>query len=163
MVYVWSYTQGKSVAEEMNWPFYKATTINKQELFTKWACGRGGWMVAIGALGTGIDIANMVYIVYLGRPYRLTSFMQQTGRERRAGEIGDLIVILPSSGGGHGIFQVPQQELVSMYLVEVQNEAILTKYLESNSCRRAILARHLDGDLEGTNYIATNGILYNQY
>jgi superfamily II DNA helicase RecQ len=104
VVYVRSYAQGEDIAEEMDWPFYKATATHKQELLTEWASGSGGWIVATGALGTGIDIAGVVYIVHLGRPYGLTSFMQQAGRGGRAGEISDSIVILPSSGGGYETF-----------------------------------------------------------
>jgi superfamily II DNA helicase RecQ len=159
VVYVRSYAQGEGIAEEMDWPFYKATATHKQELLTEWASSSGGWIVATGALGTGIDIASVVYIVHLGRPYGLTSFMQQAGRGGRAGEISDSIVILPSSGGGHGTFQAPRQELVSTYSVEAQDEAALTEYLESRSCRRAVLARHLDGDVKGADCISTDSIL----
>ena len=86
--------------------------------------------MATGALRTGIDILGVVYIIYLGRPYELTSFMQQAGRGGRAGEISDSIVILPSSGSssgsssgnssssGRGQFPASRQELVNAYLVE---------------------------------------------
>jgi superfamily II DNA helicase RecQ len=164
VIYVRSYAQGESVAEEMDSPFYKATAADKQELLEQWAGGSGGWIVATGALGTGIDIPGVVYIIHLGRPYGLTSFMQQAGRGGRAGEISDSIVILPSSsdsdsGSGSGQFPAPRQELVNAYSVEAQDEAALTEYLESRSCRRAILARHLDGDLEGADCVTTDSIL----
>ena len=73
---------------------------------SQWASGSGGWIVATGALGTGIDIPGVIYIIHLGRPYGLTSFMQQAGRGGRAGEISDSIIILPgdisSSGSDSG-------------------------------------------------------------
>jgi superfamily II DNA helicase RecQ len=162
VIYVRSYTQGESVAEEMDCPFYKATATDKQELLTQWARGSGGWIVATGALGTGIDIPGVVYIIHLGRPYGLTSFMQQAGRGGRAGEISDSIVILPSSSGsgsGRGQFPAPRQELVNTYSVEAQDEAALTEYLESGSCRRAVLARHLDGYVKGADCLRTDSIL----
>ena len=59
----------------MDCPFYKATATGKQELLKQWASGSGGWIVATRALRTGIDILGVVYIIYLGRPYGLTSFM----------------------------------------------------------------------------------------
>jgi hypothetical protein len=161
VIYVRSYAQGESVAEEMDCPFYKATATDKQELLEEWAGGSGGWMVATGALGTGIDIPGVVYIIHLGRPYGLTSFMQQAGRGGRAGEISDSMVILPSrgSGRGRGTFAAPRQELVNTYSVEAQDEATLTEYLESPSCRRAVLAKHLDGHVEGTDCLTTDSIL----
>jgi len=75
VIYVRSYALGESVAEEMDYPFYKATATDKQELLDQWASSSGGWIIATGALGTGIDIPGVVYIIYLGRPYGLTSFM----------------------------------------------------------------------------------------
>jgi len=166
VIYVRSYIQGENIAEEMACPFYKATATDKQELLEEWAGGSGGWMVATGALGTGIDIPGIVYIVHLGRPYGLTSFMQQAGRGGRAGEISDSIVILPSSSnqgrGSSARFPAPGQELVNTYSVEAQDEAALTEYLESRSCRRAVLARHFDGHLTGANCLATDSILCDQ-
>jgi superfamily II DNA helicase RecQ len=159
VIYVRSYAQGESVAEEMDCPFYKATATGKQELLEQWASGSGGWIVATGALGTGIDIPGVVYIIHLGRPYGLTSFMQQAGRGGRAGEISDSIVILPSSGSGSGEFSAPRQELVNAYSVEAEDEAALTEYIESGSCRRAVLAKHLDGYTDATSCIATDSIL----
>lgn len=106
--------------------------------------------MATGALGTGIDIPGVIYIIYLGRLYGLTSFMQQAGRGGRAGEISDSIVILPSSGSGShhsspAQFLAPQLRLASVYSVEAQDEAALSEYLESPGCRRSVLAQHLDG------------------
>ena len=154
----------------MDCPFYKATATGKQELLEQWASGSGGWIVATGALGTGIDIPGVVYIIHLGRPYGLTSFMQQAGRGGRAREISDSIVILPSSGSssgnssgsGRGQFPAPRQELVNAYSVEAQDEEALTEYLESSSCRRAVLAKHLDGHLDATSCIATDSMLCDQ-
>ena len=91
--------------------------------------------------------------------------MQQAGRGRRAGEISDSIVILPSSrsegGGGSGYrrFPAPRRELVNAYSVEAEDEAALTEYLESRSCRRAVLARHLDGYVDATSCLTSDSIL----
>ena len=165
IIYARSYMQGESVAEEMGCPFYKATATDKQELLTEWAGGSGGWIVATRAFVTGIDIPGVVYIIHLGRPYGLTSFMQQAGRGGRAGEISDSVVILPSSGGGGGgsgsssQFPAPRQELINKYSVEAQDEVALTEYLESGGCRRAVLARHLDGRLKEADCLTTDSIL----
>jgi superfamily II DNA helicase RecQ len=117
-------------------------------------------MVATGALGTGIDILGVVFIIYLGRPYGLTSFIQQAGRGGRGGEISDSIVILPSSSSSDGSrrFPAPRAELVNTYSVEAEDEAVLSEYLESSSCRRTVLGRHLDGYLEATSCLATNSV-----
>ena len=75
VIYVRSYAQGEEVAEALGCPFYKATATGKDELLRQWRQACGGWIVATGALGTGIDIPGIIYIIHLGRPYGLTSFM----------------------------------------------------------------------------------------
>jgi hypothetical protein len=54
--------------------------------------------VVISALKTGINIPEIVYIIYLGRLYKLTSFIQQARHKGQAKEISNSIVILLSSG-----------------------------------------------------------------
>ena len=166
VIYVRSYAQGDEVAEALGCPFYKATATGKDELLRQWRQGHGGWIVATGALGTGIDIPGIIYIIHLGRPYGLTSFMQQAGRGGRAGEISDSIVILPSSSsgsdGGDARFPAPQAALTSVYSVEAQDETALTEYLESTSCRRSLLAQYLDGISLATDCRATDSILCDQ-
>jgi superfamily II DNA helicase RecQ len=55
--------------------------------------GSGRWIVATGALGTGVNIEGIVYIVHVDRPYRLTSFVQQSGRGGRNGEVNESTII----------------------------------------------------------------------
>jgi hypothetical protein len=49
--------------------------------------------MAIGALKTSINIEKIVRIIYVSRPYRLTSFMQQSERERRNREVSKSVII----------------------------------------------------------------------
>jgi superfamily II DNA helicase RecQ len=49
--------------------------------------------VATGALGTGINIKGIVQVVHVDRPYRLTSFMQQSGRRGQNGKVSDSTII----------------------------------------------------------------------
>ena len=93
MIYVRSYGTGQVVSAALNCPFYKARAQQKGELLEQWRQGPGGWIVATGALGTGINIEGIVYVVHIDRPYGLTSFAQQSGRGGRNGEISDSIVV----------------------------------------------------------------------
>ena len=138
--------------------------IDKQELLRQWASGHSGQIIAIGVLGTRINIPGVVYIIYLSQLYRLTSFIQQVGRGGQASEISDLIIILlsSSSSSGRRKFEAPWQELTNIYLVEAQDKAILTEYLESYGYWRAILAKYLDSYSKETSYLAIDSILYDQ-
>jgi superfamily II DNA helicase RecQ len=62
VVYVRSYAQGEQVAEDLDCAFYKATATDKQEVLQQWI-SHGGWLVATGALGTGIDIPGIIYVL----------------------------------------------------------------------------------------------------
>jgi superfamily II DNA helicase RecQ len=75
VIYVRNYIHGESIAEEIHYPFYKATATDKQELLEQWTNGSSSWIIATGALGTGINIPGVIYIIYLGQPYGLTNFM----------------------------------------------------------------------------------------
>jgi superfamily II DNA helicase RecQ len=89
--------------------------------------------------------------------------MQQAGRGGRAGAISDSIIILLSSSSRSSSRRFPalRAELVNIYSVEAEDEAVLSEYLESSSYRRIVLARYLDSYLEAISYITTNSILYN--
>jgi len=53
----------------------------------------GGWILATSALGTRVNIADIIYVVHVDRLYGITSFMQQSGRGGRSGEVSDSIII----------------------------------------------------------------------
>jgi superfamily II DNA helicase RecQ len=75
--------------------------------------------VATGALGTGVNIKGIVYIVHVDQPYRLTGFVQQSGRGRRNGEVSESIIITQV----HQTSRYRRQEILSAYLVEAETEA----------------------------------------
>lgn len=179
IIYVRSYADGERVVEEIGCPFYQATATDKQVILDQWARGSGGWIVATGALGTGVNIAGVLHVVHLGRPYGAISFVQQSGRGGREGMISNSIVVAGSSsnsdGGGSGrgssdgdgdgdgdnqrIFPAMHQSLLNTYSVEAEDEAILTRFLESSTCRRAVLAAAFDGHATGTDCFATRSVL----
>ncbi|OBT97655.1 hypothetical protein VE01_04421, partial [Pseudogymnoascus verrucosus] len=86
VIYVRSYDTGGFISKELKCPFYRAKADDKGEVLQQWIGGEGGWIVATGALGTGINIKGIVRIIHIGRPYRLTSFVQQSGRRGQNGE-----------------------------------------------------------------------------
>ncbi|RDW84227.1 hypothetical protein BP6252_01817 [Coleophoma cylindrospora] len=75
------------LSEELQCAFYKATAEDKSSVLDQWATRLGGWIVATGALGTGINIKGILAVVHVDCPYGLTSFMQQSGRGSRDGEV----------------------------------------------------------------------------
>ncbi|KAH8800934.1 P-loop containing nucleoside triphosphate hydrolase protein [Xylogone sp. PMI_703] len=104
--------------------------------------GQGkGWIVATGALGTGINIEGIRYVIHIDRPYGLTSFVQQSGRGGRSGEVSESIIVVnvkhtrPFKG----------EEEITAYSVEEVDEQAMTEYIQSRPCRRIVLGRYMDG------------------
>jgi hypothetical protein len=154
VIYVRSYATGEIIREAMQCPFYKARADDKGELLQAWmrSCG---WIVATGALGTGINIADIVFVVHIDRPYGLTSFAQQSGRGGRGGEVSDSIVIVrvQTTSGRR------RKEVLSEYCVEQVDEDAMTEFLQVSGCRRQVMAKYFDGEMEGADCRSTDSIL----
>lgn len=143
VVYVRTYAVGVTVSDQLGCAFYKATAMDKNETLQQWINGPGGWIVATGALGTGINIEGITEVIHVDRPYGLTSFAQQSGRGGRSGEISNSVIItrLESS------FSLRANALQSDFTVEKVDEDALTEYIQTKGCRRAVLAKHFDQGL----------------
>ena len=142
VIYVRSYETGGVVSRALECPFYRARAEEKGEVLQQWIRGPGGWIVATGALGTGINIEGIVYVVHVGRPYGLTSFVQQSGRGGRNGEVSESVIItrVENSSGRR------RSEIMSEYSVERIDEDAMTEFIQSKGCRRQVLGRHMDGE-----------------
>lgn len=145
VIYVRSYETGRMIQGELRCPFYRARAEEKGEILQQWICGAGGWMVATGALGTGINIEGVIHVVHVGRPYGLTSFVQQSGRGGRNGEVSESVIITRVEHS-HGW---KRSGIMSEYSVERIDEEAMTKYIQSQGCRRQVLGRYMDGEGEG--------------
>jgi superfamily II DNA helicase RecQ len=155
VIYVRSYKTGEVVSEALQCPFYRAKAEEKGEVLQEWIQGPGGWIVATGALGTGINIEGIVYVVHIDRPYGLTSFVQQSGRGGRNGEVSQSTVVtrVQHSRGWK------RREIMSEYSIEQVDEDAMTAFIQSAQCRREVLARYLDGDIKGTDCKSTDSVL----
>jgi superfamily II DNA helicase RecQ len=142
VVYVRSYTTGEMVSQELDCPFYKATADQKSEVLEEWRQGSGGWIVATGALGTGINIPGIIYVVHIDRPYGLTSFVQQSGRGGRGGEISQSIIVIRVDS----THSYKRQGIMSAYSTEQVDEDAMSEFVQSRECRRVVLGRYFDGD-----------------
>ncbi|KAK6591771.1 hypothetical protein H4I95_12059, partial [Botrytis cinerea] len=127
VIYVRSYETGRAVSDALACPFYRARAELKGEVLQQWVQGPGGWIAATGALGTGINIEGIIYVVHVGRPYGLTSFVQQSGRGGRNGEVSESIIItrVEHSRGRR------RREIMSEYSVEQIDEDAMTEFIQA--------------------------------
>lgn len=154
VIYVRSYETGGVVREALKCPFYRARADEKGEVLQQWIHGPGGWIVATGALGTGINIEGIMYVVHVGRPYGLTSFVQQSGRGGRNGEVSESVIItrVKSSSGWR------RSGIMSEYSVERTDEEAMTEFIQSQGCRRQVLGRHMDSEVGGSSCGETDSV-----
>jgi superfamily II DNA helicase RecQ len=154
VVYVRSYETGGVVSTALKCPFYRARAEEKGEVLQQWIHGAGGWIVATGALGTGINIEGIVYVVHVGRPYGLTSFVQQCRRGGRNGEVSESVIItrVKNSSGQR------RSGIMSAYSVEQVDEDAMTEFIQSAGCRRQVLGRHMDGEGGGSSCGETDSV-----
>jgi superfamily II DNA helicase RecQ len=154
VIYVRSYETGGVVSRALECPFYRARAESKGEVLQEWVQGSGGWIVATGALGTGINIEGIVYVVHVGRPYGLTSFVQQSGRGGRNGEVSESVIItrVENSSGRR------RSEIMSEYSVEQVDEDAMTEFIQSRGCRRQVLGRYMDGESDGSSCSQTDSV-----
>jgi superfamily II DNA or RNA helicase len=141
VVYVRSYGTGRVISSALECPFYRARAEEKGEVLQQWIAGTGGWIIATGALGTGINIEGIAMIIHVGRPYGLTSFVQQSGRGGRNGEVSESVIItrVENSSGWK------RREIMSEYSVEQVDEDAMTEFIQSSGCRRVVLGQYMDG------------------
>jgi superfamily II DNA helicase RecQ len=158
VIYVRSYKTGEVVSEALQCPFYQAKAEEKGEVLQEWIQGPGGWIVATRALRTGVNIKGIVYVIHINRPYGLTSFVQQSGRGGRNGEVSKSIVVtrVQHSRGWK------RREIMSEYSIEQVDEDAMTAFIQSGQCWREVLARYLDGDIKGTDCKSTDSVLCNR-
>jgi superfamily II DNA helicase RecQ len=155
VIYVRSYKVGREIADALDCPFYKAKAYDKASVLEAWVRGEGGWIVATGALGTGVNMPGIVYVLHIDRPYGMTSFVQQSGRGGRNGEVSDSVVFV----GVQTTQAWRRFEVVSTYTVEQVDEDALTAYLQAQCCRRRVIGSYMDGLDNEVDCEAIDGIL----
>ncbi|KFY25538.1 hypothetical protein V493_04595 [Pseudogymnoascus sp. VKM F-4281 (FW-2241)] len=130
VIYVRTYKVGEQVSRDLGCAFYEARAYNKSEILQEWLSSLGGWIVATGALGTGINIHGIVEVIHIDRPYGLTSFAQQLGRGGRDGEISQSTIITRVASGA----SIRATALQSNYTVEKMDDDVMTDYIQSQGC-----------------------------
>ena len=142
VIYVRNYKTGQIISEALGCPFYKAIADDKVEVLEEWK-RIGGWIVATGALGTGINIEGIIYVIHVDRPYGLTSFVQQSGRGGRNGEVSESIIIVRVQNS-HDWRGQRKREILSAYSVEEVDEEAMTVFIKASTCRRKVLSQYMD-------------------
>ena len=103
-------------------------------------------IIASSALGTGMDIPRVGQVTFFDAYFELTNFVQQSGRAAREPDLHvRCVCYVPRS-----VFDIKSQLLKSKpnTIIEAEKVAI-AKFLITSTCRRLILAKHMDDDPHG--------------
>src|SRR5436190_9223760 len=94
-------------------------------------------MVTTSALGAGMNISGVVIVLNLGKTFGCTSFLQESGRGGREGEMFKSIAIMD---------EMNYRRLQSAnFRLLTPEDAALTEFITTKGCRQKPLSRYEDG------------------
>lgn len=150
------YCKGKaeceSLAATLNCFCYHADIANRSDVFSHWV-QRGGVIVSTSALGTGINVPNVVFSIHVGIPWTMIDFVQETGRVGRSSiEAGkrECVVLVPStyrnkSGSALRLDRGSVEEHDLDVPALLNNSSAIHAFLSTVSCRRLVMSSFMDG------------------
>lgn len=113
---------------------YHANISDRDERFQHWN-KHGGIIVTISALGTGINVRSVVFVLHVDIPDTMVEYAQQTGRGGRAGEQVDCI-----------IFTVENRAELRLKNPDLSpHKEVMLQFVATHGCRRGIMSAYLDG------------------
>jgi len=143
IIYCRSRKKCQELAEILNCPFYFAGEDTNQLALNTWQSDKTiHWITATGALGTGIDMGNIISVIHMDRPYGLIDMVQQAGRAGRNNQSSTATVIIDS-------YSVDMKgRNIGNGLNRFRNidEQWLQNYLTTTDCRRIVIGEYLDNN-----------------
>jgi superfamily II DNA helicase RecQ len=107
------------------------------ENIESWEKGESEVLIATGALGAGVDISGIEFVLHLGEGFGLINYVQESGRGGRAGEIVECITLLSQEG---------YDRLLSKDVRNLRaDQKALREFLITLGCRRRPMSRYMDG------------------
>lgn len=134
VVYCLSRVQCEEMAATLDCAHYHAGEVDRAARLERWV-QRGGLIVATSALGTGVDIRGIVFVLHIDIPWSMIDFAQESGRGGRAGEIVDSLILVTQ---GAAEIRLQRRHL------SVEAE-VMARFIQGATCRRYIMSEYLDG------------------
>jgi len=137
LIFCRSVNEVKSIGKSLKCCMYYSKSDLKKVSLKEWEDGGNKIMVATSALSVGIDISEVIMVIHLGKTYGCTSFVQESGRGGREGQMFESITVID---------EVSYQQLRAANLrLLTPEDAALTEFNTTDGCRRKPLSRHQDG------------------
>jgi len=113
---------------------YYSNSSDKKGTLERW---ESGILFATSALGAGVDIRSISYVVHIGIPYGMVDFEQEVGRGGRDGEVVRSIVLISEIDYA----RVLSQDLDTL----IPDEAAMYEFMITEECRRKVVSRYMNG------------------
>jgi len=133
-VYCRSRTGCEQLAEELGCAHYHAGQVDRGEKLQQWS-ETGGLIVATSALGTGVDIPGIVFVLHVDMPWGMIDFAQESGRAGRGGEVVDSIILVEENSVERRL----RQNTLSL------DASAMATFITTAHCRRRVMTDYLDG------------------
>jgi hypothetical protein len=152
VVYCRSKAQCEQIAGELGCSYYHAGTLDRAERLAAWIAS-DGFIVATSALGTGVDIAGIGFVLHVDVPWGMIDYAQESGRAGRAGGLADSIVLVEERklrDASRQVKDFPEKAFPTGpgddgRTVEEMDAEAMIEFVRTRGCRRAVISRYLDG------------------
>jgi superfamily II DNA helicase RecQ len=125
------------LAERLGCGVYYSDAKRKTESLESWEKGESEVLVATGALGAGVDVSGIEFVLLLGEGFGLIDYVQESGRGGRGGEIVESITLLSEEDYD----RVLSKDARSLK----PDQKALRKFLITLGCRCRPVSRYMDG------------------
>jgi superfamily II DNA helicase RecQ len=131
IVYCRTVAEVREVAGRLGCDAYYADAgaAEKKRMLDDFLSTAGAVVAATGALGLGIDVADVRLVVHVGLPWSLLDFAQQSGRAGRDGRPSRAVVAVDEA----------------VIAIDDGADPLVARFVGGDECRRVVLDEHLDG------------------
>lgn len=124
----------KEIAVELWCAYYHASVVDQAERPKAWL-EKSGFIVAMLALGTGVDFPGIVFVLHMGMPWCIINYTQESKRAGQRGEAVDLVVLLEEDD----VERKATRDLGSI------NTWAMAAFIQARGYWRGTMSKYLDG------------------
>lgn len=136
------------LAEALGCGKYYAKYDKKEEDRVNWV---SGCLIATGALGAGVDVNGIKFVLHVGLPYGLINYDQESGRGGRQGE--DVLAIICLTVTDFQKLKKQNPEYMTL------DDKMMREFVVGDGCRRLVLTGYLSGEEHAKTCIEIDGLL----
>jgi hypothetical protein len=92
-VYGRSKQQTEAIIDTLGYRYYYTSIVDRAKGLAEWI-EKGGLIIITLALSTRVDIAGVVYILYIRMLWSMTDFTQESRHREREGETVDAVILV---------------------------------------------------------------------